>query len=380
MANQTSLTLTHNNEQEDSDLCRTSSSFVDYELNDGSQPSLREIHKQLKYMTRSNHSDFVKQLFSKNSVYFIGIFILLFYFHLIWMNGSPIEEFLTDDTDTDLIVFNGNNHTFRFMSDKIYYKIKRPVCGIVNVSNRLTLFVLCFDLLILFILAIIKLLLAVALFVRHYKHVLITRILSIFRAVRSARNQSSQLTTLNVGQVNRTNPLRKRQEHYSKIKCVIYVSLFSALLTLPSVGIRSLLMFDILYKNVQHDYESSHQSKWTVVNSTQLDEIHSLIDVNHNASFINVNANSIANNSLFTVSKDQIGEDFQTILGKLSTKTDNLLLIASSHKFIIMLLSCHLIKAAPNSPFARFKNYFKVFTCLLFAFLILFVLSLKTHY
>lgn len=126
-------------------------------------------HQQLRMLTKSGHSEMVKQFFGRNSAYFIGIIILYFYFHLMWLYGSVEHDLpLTTISNGEQFWFrfavSGNNMTnlsgfseiissngsrTSYINVQFASQTNISKCQLFNLNNRLPFFVLAFDLFIL---------------------------------------------------------------------------------------------------------------------------------------------------------------------------------------------------------------------------------------
>jgi hypothetical protein len=122
-------------------------------------------NQQLRALTKSGHSEMVKQFFGRTSAYFIGLIILYFYFHLMWIYGATDNE--TPPTEL-------HKNPFRFVSanssssssssssasagndvliDVDFISITNVSrCELLNLPNHglLPFYIMAFDLLILF--------------------------------------------------------------------------------------------------------------------------------------------------------------------------------------------------------------------------------------
>lgn len=132
-----------------------------------SEPRLKILTNQLKQMTKSNHSEIIKQLFGKTSAIFICVFIMSFYFHLLWLYGSLPSSEIDMVGEFTFHVFNINDKLSNSVTDVRNFNrrdsngtfqltIKKPSCNLLNLRNHLPLFVMTLDLFLLLIIGIIN--------------------------------------------------------------------------------------------------------------------------------------------------------------------------------------------------------------------------------
>lgn len=149
-------------------------------------------NQQLRALTKSGHSEMVKQFFGRTSAYFIGLIIIYFYFHLMSLYGATDNELLerfnsipyrfwpsgnfSFSNDSHLFYsspFKNNSDYYSYVSVvknetnlsspssstsfgpkpyfDVYFMTQTNVsqCQLYNLNTRLPFFIMAFDLLIL---------------------------------------------------------------------------------------------------------------------------------------------------------------------------------------------------------------------------------------
>jgi hypothetical protein len=172
----------------------------------------------------NNSSDLVRQLFGKSSVVFIGLFILLINFHLMWIYGSQktdeIEEFeqvvyFKFNNISDFSSLSSYSISPHFNNGTIRIKSWRRSCQIYSMINKLPLFVMTVDLLLLLLLSLFKIGSLIVLLCKFYKIniVLSSRLQSIhlidYKTVATTSSSEAALVEM---------PQTKKWQNIGKIK------------------------------------------------------------------------------------------------------------------------------------------------------------------
>lgn len=118
----------------------------------------------------------IKQFFGRTSAYFIGLIILYFYFHLMWICGATRSETSETELDAKPFRFLSDNSSSRkqFLIDVKLYSITNVTrCELLNLPRhgQLPTFIMAFDLLILFATECAKIICIVLLTHFYFKHV-----------------------------------------------------------------------------------------------------------------------------------------------------------------------------------------------------------------
>ena len=346
-------------------------------------PSTYKLIKStdLKSLTKPKYSEIVKQLFGKTSTYFIALFVFLFYFHLLWIYASvPVEESDELGFYPAFLLNNNSNNVQIVAQNRTFYSIKasttKPQCRLISNNNSLVYYVMNIDMFLLLMFCVIKLFLAVGLI---YKYLvtrkqrqralssrvnsLHTRSASIHFKTRKKTNMknievnvnmsasllhkteaTAAVTSINNCQASLSPDKKEKKRHcdrYVFLNCVLSMSILGVLCELPSVVIRNFFMMFMLFSS---QLASNPSTSLQQHNSTTKD-----IDQNflYNSSSFSNSTSYYNNQSLDSSRSTQttwFTEDILSYTEGLSRKTDLVLLIFSSHKFFLIVLSLNLIK------------------------------------
>ena len=291
---------------------------------------LKILSQNFKHLTKSNHSDIVKQLFGKTSVIFIGMFVMFLYFHLLWICGTIYDESVAREDFSFRIYakkqvnFNGhtideNYNSYRNSTGSFKLTSLNPSCQILNLRNYLPLFVMALDLFILLLIASLNLILIIVLICKYKK--------------REKPTQTSK-------SIEKTNINKNVIQKYYLIKCIAYISIFTALFATPSVIARNILMIILTITNIKSSYQQSEQAQSG--NNVDLNYTGTSQDIYY---LNQTNITDFSQQADFNSNQGYSGEAvWIEFLNILCSKLDFFLLIASSHKFFIFLFKCYLIK------------------------------------
>ena len=307
-----------------------------------------------KSLVKSSHSDIIRQLFGKTSASFIGIFIFSILFHLLWVYGALYDHVTVGQFDSfpfyliradsiqnessNVVKFTQENHRTEYGSFQI--TALRPHCQLLNLKNYLPLFVMSFDLFVLLLIGIAQFVTSLLLIQRYYK-----------QRTPMKKSKSTQKNLL----------LRKNPDEPSlhsnykplNVTVVIYLSVFSLVFAMPSVITRNILMNIIMGLKI-------FSIKPSELPSSSVASGHNMNFVDFNQTFNTTSSDLVytspANDTDMHVDEGySLERDFVPLINSLLTQLDYLLLIASSHKFLIFLFNCNLV----SLPFNLFKSKVK---------------------
>lgn len=296
----------------------------------------------------------------------------------------------------DIIVSNASeNVTKQSVKGSFMANTTTQNCRLINLANGLPFFVMGLDLFLLLIMSLLKLVASLTLIRNYNKREKLklksTKQFSILNRfyqykmnapnsnIRGSSLESSRINSesvLNTPETNTQNEMSfeidieqnrvakpkvklarvvssgkiypKNQDRYFFVNCIFYVSIFGALLELPSVITRNILIICIFVSNLRSGQENGISSS---VNS-QFDSV----DYGRNLTYSSLNQSlfsNISTNNTLEFGFDPYAEQIESeslfnnlllILEVLCAKFDYLLLISSSHKFFIFLFKCYLIK------------------------------------
>lgn len=265
----------------------------------------------------TKHSELVRQLFGKSSVFLIGIIVALFHVHLLWIFGSLPSYLNETKIRSNPIGFKRLDETIN--QGHFTMAKSKPDCTLLN-PNLLPYFVIVFDLFLLLIFSILGLVIS-GILIKYIRQ----------------KEEKHQLNT-EIDASTSNNELKLNKNKYLIVNCTLAVSIFSFVLNIPSLMGRIVLMK--MYASL---HESSDSSQ---VLSSSPNEITPIIT--------NLTT-PILNTTLLSNSNVLRGEsDYFSLVFLICSKLDLLLELSSSHKFLIFITQCNLIRL----PF-WFKNAFK---------------------
>lgn len=263
-----------------------------------------------------NHSELIRQLFGKSSVFFIGIIVIVFHFHLLWIFGS-----LPSYVNQSRVKSHPISYKMNIKDEHInqgYFSIvkSRPDCTLL-LTNMLPYYVFVFDLFILLVFSTFEIIIS-------------------FMISKVIKKQTSLVQQEDDG----SKILKFKELFYNSfinVKCIIFVSIFTFILNMPPLIARIMLMI--------------------VFASSNDDKNENIIIINQNYTNININ-NS---NSSFIKESNQTTSygDYFLLLSSICNKLDLLLLLSSSHKFFVFITQCHLVKL----PFWLKKFFSRRLSC-----------------
>jgi hypothetical protein len=257
---------------------------------------------------------------------------MFLYFHLLWICGTIYDESVAREYFSFRVYarnnVNLNGHTIddRYQNSTGSFSLKTLTqsCQILNLRNYLPLFVMALDLFILLLIASLNLVLIIFLIYKYKK-------------------REKPIQTINaIKEKNNMNVIRIKK--YYLIKCIAYISIFTALFATPSVIARNILMIILTITNIkssnqQQESAQSHTYNNLNYTSTASQDIYYLNQTN---------ITDLSQQTDYSSNQSYSGEmAWIEFLNILCNKLDFFLLIASSHKFFIFLFKCYLIKL-PN--------------------------------
>lgn len=288
----------------------------------------------IKRYNKSGHSDLIRQYFGKKSVFFIGITIVLFYYHLIWIY-MVIEN--KEIKNIGEFRFKYENSGFNYLNGSIYATSLIGRCQLPT-FNVLPVLIQTMDVFLLLTLGLVKLI---------FGFILLKKYLKKKRSNLKMEKSSYydlQLNDINNNETNLANlknDILKNKDKYFLVECIVGTSIFSTLLELPSVLVRNVLMmfffFTLLFKDHDLIIKDDISSNSYISNSTQ----NYLNTLNFTSSKHNYSSNLSYNLELSR--KEPIYKILPQILNSWCEYFDYLLLFTSSHKFIIYLFKCYFL-------------------------------------
>jgi hypothetical protein len=325
-------------------------------------PSRRALirNTKLRGLTKSKYSEVVKQLFGKTSAYFIGMFVFLFYFHLLAIYASvPNEEnetigffktyFMSNYSVDDSVKISAPHRT--------YYLLKATTiksrCRLISNDNDLPYYVMNLDLFLLFILCLLKLILSVVLIckylmIRRENGLANRRTTTLKRHTASSvhfkprkdglMNQVDVSLIEKVAQASEESQAlgHKSRTHHVFIKCVLFLAILGALCELPSVIMRNFFMLYYIFNSPS----SSHSTASTALMTTTS-------AANDQDFLFNGTSGNLTTETTPIVTYPPLGWFTPEILASvenMSHKTDIVLLVFSSHKFFLFLFCLYFIR------------------------------------
>ncbi|CAF0884840.1 unnamed protein product [Brachionus calyciflorus] len=291
------------------------------------------LSMSLKRFTKSSHTDLIRQYFGKTSALFIGVFLILFYYHLIWI------YMLIENQETEIIgefMFEDNfERTIR--NGTLYATTTVDRCQLPT-FNVLPVLIQTMDVFFLLLMSLLKIIFGIILLYKYLK-----REKTLFNSF------SSQVIDLDPIENKKEKEIEKskNKDRFFLVKCILYTSIISTLLEMPSVIVRNILMMYFFVTLFFKDQGSLMQSEPNGLNySNILNDSNSSNFFSLNSS-ISLTANSTDSESLYQI--------LPQILNNLCAYFDYLLLFTSSHKFMIFLFKCYFL----TLPKISFTNLFK---------------------
>ena len=197
-------------------------------------------------------------LTGKSSSLLIALVVIYFNIHLLWLYGS-----IQTDTSTysPPVTYHAmNEHTLVINSSlieiasneidlnrygHIVIHITQPVCKLLNVSNRLPIYVMTFSLSLILLLNSLVFVFACVLIQK-------TRQLRGSEYMNQMIFDSRMsLVDCPVDRLKISNVINFKRDDYTLVKCIISLSIFSVIFNTPSLIIRNFLMLGITFNSYQ---------------------------------------------------------------------------------------------------------------------------------
>lgn len=195
----------------------------------------------------------------RSSPILIALVVIYFNIHLLWLYGSiefdqlqysPPISYQHFSENTSII----NSTVIELAITGIDYsrtghlavRTTQPVCKLLNVSNRLPIFVMSFSLFLLLILNT-SMIVAVCVLVRKIKHV---KIEAMYQHRMFFESRYSLLDN-RVKNLKLSNFINFKRDDYTLINCIISIAIFSIIFNMPSLIIRNFLMLGINFNSYQ---------------------------------------------------------------------------------------------------------------------------------
>lgn len=292
----------------------------------------------IKRYIKSAHSDLIRQYFGKKSAFFIGITIILFYYHLIWI------YMLIENKETQQIGefrFRFDSSDIDYLNGSIYATSDIGRCQLPT-FNVLPVLIQTMDVFFLLAMGLIKLTFGFILFRKYLK-----KKRSNFSD--KSNHFFSITSSLITDETIQEKKKLKNKDKYFMVKCIVGTSIFSTLLELPSVLVRNVLMMfffvTLLFKDRDLIITENISHSSLLANSTQNYLSNGLLDNRTNSSF---NFEKNPNKPIY--------QSLPQILNNWCEYFDFLLLFTSSHKFMIFLFNCYFL----NIPKFSFSSICKL--------------------
>lgn len=334
----------------------------------------------LKSLTKSKYSELVKQLFGKTSAYFIALFVFLFYFHLVWIYAT-VPEFEEESLGDYPAYFYQSNKLVEPVVDnrttypRHYYSFgvrnEKYKCTLVGYNNRLPYVIMNIDSMLLLVLCVLKLILAIVLicqyskvrrkrdskrlarrnnFTRSFGHSVFMKMSSTDSkpsghhgsidhtggAARSTSSSSKRHVTISLAEKSKTSTkteariVRLGRNRPVFVNCVLWTSLLGALCEMPSVLVRDLFLLTYLFSLSSTSPDSTPTE--AVVSQDYLSNLNSTSNM------------TLVRETSETSSSDQVMNMSHELLRYLMLKFDLILIIFSSHKFLLFLFGLYLVR------------------------------------
>ncbi len=298
--------------------------------------SYSNIQTQIRHKT-TTHSELIRQLFGKSSAFFIGIIVALFYSHLLLIFGSLPSQVEQSRFQSPPISYKLITDDTKLMSlHKGYFSITRskPDCTLL-LTNQLPYVVFVFDIFLLPVLSLIQI----------YACILILKLKRRktlnHNETKGDQQQNSHSQDDSVRPTSAVTTQGLSSSHLLKLNVILGTAAFSFVLNIPSLVARVILMivFAVSSNNTNtHDSASSNMLNQPISNHNN--ERNASIGLNYSLPqhIINVPMNISSPEST----------DYFALLNVICNKLDILLLISTSHKFIIIITQCRLVQWCPK--------------------------------
>ncbi|RNA10922.1 hypothetical protein BpHYR1_043333 [Brachionus plicatilis] len=195
----------------------------------------------IKRFMKSEHSDLIRQYFGKKSAFFIGITIILFYYHLIWIYmliENREKEFIGD------FRFKYENSQLNYLNGSIYATSFIDRCQLPT-FNVLPVLIQTMDVFLLLAMGLIKLIFGFVLLKKYFGKNRSNLNEKKISFASESNDTIKEETTLEKTKI-------KNRDSYFLVKCIVSTSIISTLLELPSVLVRNnrdLIISDDLSSN-----------------------------------------------------------------------------------------------------------------------------------
>lgn len=291
--------------------------------------------ESLKNKKFHHHSELVRQLFGKSSSILIFLVVIYFNIHLLWMYGSIQIDKLTysppvsyqylfkNQSNSSLIGYPRTDDLFEKKDHQYGYIVIstiQPVCKLLNIKNSLPILVMAFSLFLLLMLSMTTILLTCLIIQKmnslkkkkqNRKRLLMKQFFEMRVTTPSNQNstkQGSNRRTTSSTRCHNFSSSKVKSDEYTLTKCILLVTIFGALMNTPSLIARNFLMIGIV--------QSEDNSELAATFIKEENTTSSWFD----------------------------WKIFQAYISSLCDKLDLLLLFSSSHKFFIILFTCHFIQ------------------------------------
>ena len=305
----------------------------------------------------TTHSELIRQLFGKSSAFLIGIIIALFYSHLLLIFGSlpsTVEQsrFQSPPISYKLV----NDETKAVSLHKGYFSITRskPDCTLL-MTNQLPYIVFVFDIFLLPVISLVQIYACVLIWKLKRQKTIPLLSTSNQTAAAAAANknetkrnqqQNAHVQTDSVIPAAAVTTSIMNNNYLLKLNCILGTAAFSFVLNIPSLIARVILM--ILFAASSNNQTISNDSNSFNSYSNVLAQTNNNNNNNNNERNASVSFNySMPKHTLnVTMNGSPIAEpiDYFSLLNLVCNKLDILLLISTSHKFIIIATQCSLVQ------------------------------------
>lgn len=161
--------------------------------------------------------------------------------------SPPITyQHISENTSISTIIELATTEIDYSRSGHLAVRTTQPVCKLLNVSNRLPIFVMSFSLFLLFILNT-SMIVVVCVLVRKIKQVKI----EAKHQHRMFFESRYSLHDNRVKELKLSNLINFKRDDYTLIKCIISIAIFSIIFNTPSLILRNFLMLAINFNQIE---------------------------------------------------------------------------------------------------------------------------------